>query len=160
MGSASAEPLAPINAAFMTFLTSSAASKASSQDLFGNIKIPILDTLPGNSDWRNVPGTQDVVWSSLTGIPVYQPPTSGVSSFTMNTGYMTTDCVVSGEAWAHDYMQSISNLTGALGGWSGANFAIEVNNMDIFQPTYFIFRSLATMETLSSLNPSQLLIVA
>jgi len=149
-GSASANLLAPINAAFTTFLTGSPASKTASQDIFGNIKIPILDTLPVNaansSDWRNVPDTDDVVWSSLTGIPVYQPPSRGVSHFTINTGYMTTDCAVSGQNWTDNYMQSISNLTGISGGWSGANFAIDVKTMDFTRPASFVFYSLALQE--------------
>lgn len=82
-------------------------------------------------------------YTRCCGIPVYHPPTSGASSFTMNTGYMTTDCV-KGEAWANVYMQSISRLTGAFGGRSGANFAVEVNDISAFQPTSFILRSLAT----------------
>jgi hypothetical protein len=163
IGSASANLLAPINAAFTTFLTGSAASKESPQDIFGNIKIPILDALPANlgnsSGWRSVPDTNDVVWSSLTGIPVYQPPSQGVSSFTINTGYMTTDCVVSGQNWTRNYMQSISNLTGTSGGWSGANFAIDVTAMYSFEPTYFVFYSLALQEY-SDPNPAKPLTIA
>ena len=142
-GSPSSEPLVPINSQFTAFISASAASKASAQDLYGNVKIPMYDILPGDSDWKAVPDTEDVIWSSLTGIPIYELPTSGASRFTMNTGYMTTACKVSGQAWNLKFIQSIYNLTGENGGWSGANFAIEVGLMDTFAPTYFVFRSLA-----------------
>jgi hypothetical protein len=155
IGSSSAEALAPINAAFTSFLTTSAASKASAQDPYGNIKIPIYENLQGTSDWRTVPDGGDVIWSSLTGIPIHELPTVEDSHFNMNTGYMTTSCKVSGEAVAASArtMQSLSNLTQSLGGWSGANFAIEVGRTDQFAPTSFVFRSLALQESTTEPKP-------
>jgi hypothetical protein len=63
----------------------------------GNIKIPIYDSLPQSTgvnakDWRNVPDAGQVSWSSLTGIPVHGLPASGISRFTLNTGYSTAVC--------------------------------------------------------------------
>jgi hypothetical protein len=60
IGSTSAEPLVLINVLFTEFLSSSTNSKASTQDLYGNIKILVYETLPGDSDWRTVPDTEDI----------------------------------------------------------------------------------------------------
>jgi hypothetical protein len=104
--------------------------KAAHQDAYGNIKVPNFDTLApslsADTDWRGVPenGSQ-VIWSSLTGLPVLGLPTAGNSSFTLNTGYMTTDCQTRGEESDYLYrdMQDFNYTVG--GGWSGANFAIS-----------------------------------
>jgi hypothetical protein len=99
--------------------------------------------LQGTSDWRTVPNNGDIIWSFLTGIPIYQVPTVGVSHFTINTGYMRTSCKVSGEAVVPRTMQILSNLMELSGGWSGDNFAIEAGRRDQFVPASFVFHSLA-----------------
>lgn len=45
VGSASAGPLVPINAAFTSSMASSRAAKLAPQDLFGNVKVPMLESL-------------------------------------------------------------------------------------------------------------------
>lgn len=141
--SASAEPLVPINAIFTASLISSAKTKNLPQDQFSNVKIPIYENLPssqeGNdSDWRSVPGSGDLQWSSLTGLPVHNLPSSGISLFTMNTAYMVTTCIVSGQNWEKGNRQSLEEFQG----WSGANYALTPGLITPYAPANFTFRSL------------------
>ncbi|KIX95849.1 uncharacterized protein Z520_08557 [Fonsecaea multimorphosa CBS 102226] len=140
VNSASAEPLIPINAIFTAALIGSAKSKDLAQDQFGNVKIPIYESLTAQdgSDWRIVPDSGDVEWSSLTGLPIHNLPSVGVSRFTMNTGYMVTSCNVSGHDWTPEDRQSLEQFRG----WSGANYALSPNRFDQYAITNFTFRSL------------------
>ncbi|EXJ57700.1 uncharacterized protein A1O5_12490 [Cladophialophora psammophila CBS 110553] len=143
INSASAEPLVPINAIFTSAIIGSSKSKISAQDQFGNVKIPIYESLPlsspeDDSDWRFVPDSGDVQWGSLTGLPLHNLPSTGVSRFTMNTGYMVTSCNVSGHDWTQAYRQSLEQYVG----WSGANYALSPNGYGQFAVTNFTFRSL------------------
>lgn len=145
VGSASAEPLAPIDAAFTAALATAPDSKASPQDQFGNIKVPVYEYLNSSSSkdgstWREVPDNDNITWSSLTGLPLHGLPSKGTSRFQLNTGYMMTDCRVSGRNWTAGYMQSLENVTY----WSGANFAFNASiGFDAFQPASFNFLSLS-----------------
>lgn len=101
VNSASANLLNPINALFTAVIISSANTKSLPQDQYGNIKIPIYESLPlspsaNDSDWRSIPDDGDFEWSSLTGLPIHNLPSTGTSYFTVNTGYMMTTCNVSG----------------------------------------------------------------
>ncbi|KAF9530407.1 hypothetical protein CPB83DRAFT_850871 [Crepidotus variabilis] len=157
--SASAELLIPIDAAFTGALISSASSKKSHQDPYGNIRIPIYDKLPSarptsGKDWRNVP-SDGAVWSALAGIPVHGLPSSGVSRFTLNTGYMTTDCQVTGED-TKMLFTSLNNATyiGSSGGWSGANFVIAsyIMTYPSAPAANFTFRALASQLAVTGTN--------
>lgn len=143
INSASAAPLIPINALFTAAVIVPAKKKNLPQDQFGNVKIPIYESLPSlsreiDSDWRSVPDSSDFQWSSLTGLPVHNLPSTGVSRFTMNTGYMVTTCNVSGHNWAEGYRQSLAQYQG----WSGANYALTPGFTNPFAPANFTFRSL------------------
>ncbi|OAP59135.1 hypothetical protein AYL99_06433 [Fonsecaea erecta] len=140
VGSASAEPLIPINAIFTSAIIGSAKSKGLAQDQFGHVKIPVYESLSANagSDWRAVPDSGDVEWSSLTGLPIHNLPSAGVSRFTMNTGYMVASCNVSGHNWTAAYRQSLEQFVG----WSGANYALTPNEYNQYAVTNFTFRSL------------------
>ncbi|KIW65435.1 hypothetical protein PV04_07696 [Phialophora macrospora] len=143
VNSASAEPLIPINAIFTSTLISSAKAKSLPQDQYGNVKIPLYESLPSlssgsSSDWRSVPDDGDYQWSSLTGLPVHGLPSSGVSSFNMETGYMVTTCNVSGHEWSDDFRQSLMNQSL----WSGANYAFTIGTGSPFTQYNFSFLSL------------------
>ncbi|OQV07600.1 hypothetical protein CLAIMM_12008 isoform 2 [Cladophialophora immunda] len=148
VNSASAEPLIPINALFTAAIIGSANTKALPQDQFSNVKIPIYESLSpeDGSDWRSVPDSSDVEWSSLTGLPIQNLPSVGVSRFTMNTGYMVTSCNVSGHNWSDGYRQSLEQFPG----WSGANYALTPNSFNTFAVTNFTFRSLDLYSDTSS----------
>jgi len=165
IGSASAEALIPANTEFTAVLAGSAADKASPQDAYGNIKIPIFDKLPppasgNNTQWRNIPDS-GVVWSSLIGIPVLGIPTSGISSFTLNTGYMSSDCRVSGQEFKPAFFFTLCdfNYTSGGGGCNGANIAIQAE--EILLPSYpanFVFYADASNP--QNINETKVLTVA
>ncbi|KAI1114064.1 hypothetical protein F5Y14DRAFT_195618 [Nemania sp. NC0429] len=156
-GSTTSNFLAPINAAFMGSLYSSATTKASYQDLHGNIKIPIYEALTASdlansSDWRPVLSGEETTWSSLTGLPVYGLEQSIISRFNFNTAYMTTQCEVSGEDIHYDGSSTPFTrrnfTTLAPNANSGANFAVALSNTDPQHAFQFTFYSLA--DTFSS----------
>ncbi|KIW02632.1 uncharacterized protein PV09_06073 [Verruconis gallopava] len=152
-GSPSANLLTPINAAFTSALVTSKSSKEAHQDPYGNIKIPIYGSLPPSTgvdatEWREIADDgSKVTWSSLTGIPIAGLPTTGISNFTMNTGYMYSTCNVDGEE-ADLNLLSLSNSTNYApsGGYSGANFAIAASFLTYLgaPPANFTFRALAS----------------
>lgn len=78
----------------MTALKTTRKLQNSSQDLFGNVKIPVLSELkaPISNSWTTVDHSKDVPYSSLLGIPVAGLPTSGNVSFQILSRYWTVQC--------------------------------------------------------------------
>ena len=77
-------------------LSAPAATKASSMDLWGNVKIPSLSRLQGShaanaTGWTDVPG-ENVSYSSLLGIPLLYIPPTGIANFPIETSYWDLDC--------------------------------------------------------------------
>lgn len=151
-GSASSSILPPINGAFTGSLFSSAATKASHQDLYGNIKIPLYEELTSSdlansSAWRPVLSGEETTWSSLTGLPVYGLEKSTISRFNFNTAYMKTLCEVSGQDIFYDGSSPLftrQNFTTlAPDANSGANLAVAVKVASPFDLFRFTFYSLA-----------------
>jgi hypothetical protein len=86
--------LPPLNAMYTSSLMAPESVKNSPMDLWGNIKIPYLSRLsssPNNTGWKDVPA-QNVLYSSLVGIPVSGLPEPANTSFTMETSYLDLDC--------------------------------------------------------------------
>ncbi|KAI9889592.1 MAG: hypothetical protein M1814_005195 [Vezdaea aestivalis] len=141
--SESAGSLALVNALFNGAIVSWAKTRYLPQDQFGNIRIPIYERLPSSlnneSDWRQIKDVSEVEWTSLTGLPIRDLPMTGVSDFTINTGYMFTKCNVSGQEWPSPLTrQNLSQYEG----WSGANYAITPGSLNQTLPISFTFRSL------------------
>ena len=71
--------------------------QAGSMDLWGNVKIPVLETLEaGNSEpegWITV-NPSNATYSSLLGLPIDGMATSGQSTFTVESYYMALNCPV------------------------------------------------------------------
>lgn len=102
-----------INSAFTALLVSPASVKDASQDLYGNIKIPLLESVPHSESmdtWRYIPQDQNVSWSSMAGLPVDRLPIYGLSRFIINTGFMVAGCEVTGISCPSKV--SINNSTG------------------------------------------------
>ncbi|USW57938.1 hypothetical protein Slin15195_G112570 [Septoria linicola] len=130
---------------FASALLSNRATQQSAQDQYGHVKIPIYQDVksgPVNTNgtlWHDVPLEDDqVVWSSLQGIPVSGIPQSGHSTFVINTAYIGTDCDVTGKKPAGIGHEQLANckseaLNASMKGfsncWSGANLAIEGYNI-------------------------------
>ncbi|KAH6891401.1 hypothetical protein B0T10DRAFT_485197 [Thelonectria olida] len=91
----------PVNALVLSSLGAPNTTKQSSLDTWGNVKVPILELLPGykgeqSTDWISVHKTTNsstnVTFSSHLGIPVASIPENGNSTFTLETSYLNLDC--------------------------------------------------------------------
>ena len=95
MESASGSSLDQTNAIFTSALISTASSKAAGQDEFGNMKIPMIESLiaatSDTSNWTD-PGSKDIVYSSLAGLPYLGAPDAGTTRFNVETSYMYANC--------------------------------------------------------------------
>ncbi|KAF2099244.1 hypothetical protein NA57DRAFT_74748 [Rhizodiscina lignyota] len=95
-GGDKAGPVANAGAVFISALSSSLDVKNSGQDVWGNVKIPMLERLPLPSKpdpegWVNVPANGSV-YSSLAGIPVSLRDRTSNISFVIYTSYWVLDC--------------------------------------------------------------------
>ncbi|KAK6213269.1 hypothetical protein QIS74_09271 [Colletotrichum tabaci] len=92
-----------IQAAFAAALSSPMDAKTKSQDLFGNIKIPMVEHYQQSSQASDLDGWYEVntgpntspIWSSLIGLPAtsldgFSPGSN--YSFKMETSYMSANC--------------------------------------------------------------------
>ncbi|KAF4765739.1 hypothetical protein N7455_004456 [Penicillium solitum] len=65
------------------------------QDLWGNIRFPVIENLEKNSTgWMNVPKNDNLTYASLVGVPVIDLPSSGNTSFTLPGSYLSISCPV------------------------------------------------------------------
>lgn len=87
-----------INSAFMASLASSLSVKESPLDPWGNIKIPVIESLPGyhsenEEEWVVFPGYSEATpYSSLIGIPVANISRTGITEFSLETAYWNLQC--------------------------------------------------------------------
>ncbi|KAJ5121272.1 uncharacterized protein N7515_009233 [Penicillium bovifimosum] len=74
----------------------SAASLLSTrnQDLWSNVRFPIIEHLKGDTEWMDVPPSNNMSYASLVGTPVSGLPDSGSTSFTLPGAYMSLSCPV------------------------------------------------------------------
>lgn len=102
---------APVIALFLSSLGAPDTTKQSSMDTWGNVKIPVLELLPGykgttSADWITINKTQNgsdaPIYSSLIGIPIAGVPSTKNSTFTIETSYMNFDC---------DTLEKVLNVT-------------------------------------------------
>ncbi|KAI2702119.1 hypothetical protein DTO012A7_930 [Penicillium roqueforti] len=65
------------------------------QDLWGNIRPPVIENLETNSTgWMNAPQNDNLTYASLVGMPVIGLPGSGNTSFTLSGSYLSVSCPV------------------------------------------------------------------
>jgi hypothetical protein len=89
------ESWAKADALFVASLLSDGKVKNSSIDSWGNIKIPMIESLPTQSDadgWRSTTGNGTMTYSSLIGIPIAGLPTTGNATSSIETSYWTLEC--------------------------------------------------------------------
>lgn len=117
---------------YMTALITSRSQQNSSQDLFGNVRIPSLDSLTppltvGNQSWTTVNYSQEIPYSSMLGIPVVGIPVTGNLSFNIVSRYLAIDCNTAIHVANSTVFQNTSAGEGA--GFStydeGGNFIIQ-----------------------------------
>ncbi|KAH7019077.1 hypothetical protein EDB80DRAFT_869754 [Ilyonectria destructans] len=124
LSSAGAEVLPSIVGAFTAALGSPDKIKSASQDAFGNIKIPMVETYEAsnqtqaNDSWYDLTGETNITYSSISGLPIYISDGLGLRgnhSFKMDTSYMYYNCTVSHATmnltdwWEYMYNRSTYN---------------------------------------------------
>lgn len=82
------------NALYTASLLSPSAIRNSERDVWGNLKIPRLEAVEGNASQSpiQVQYSDQIVYSSLLGIPVMGLRMDENATFTMNTGYFALQC--------------------------------------------------------------------
>lgn len=127
--------LSPVDALFLSALAAPLTTKHSSLDNWGNLKIPMIETLPGYSaanehswipvDAENVESPP--IYSSLLGIPIANIPSQGNSSFNLETSYWVLNCPTLEKVSSNNEMLSLLNLSTNppasdwVGTWGGIN---------------------------------------
>ncbi|KAL1304280.1 hypothetical protein AAFC00_000690 [Neodothiora populina] len=81
---------------FMTTLMNTHNQNSSTMDLWGNVKIPLIESIGsndhiGSDDWLQIGNASEVSYSSLLGIPVVGVPDGNVT-FSMISRYWALDC--------------------------------------------------------------------
>jgi hypothetical protein len=121
--SAGIDLLPATNGAFSAALSSPGDMKSASQDIFGNIKIPMVEPIqdsgaPADVDgWYDVQSVTNVAYSSLLGLPATGLKADANVSFRMETSYMRANCSVQpvlGMSY-YDFALSMYNLTAGKG---------------------------------------------
>jgi hypothetical protein len=113
------------NALFIASLLSGADAKNSSADSWGNVKIPMIDSLtstPDESGWYSLLGDASLTYSSLVGVPISGLPLAGNTTSEIQTSYWALDCPTMEELqdgfqdanqtnydWEGFYLSSITN---------------------------------------------------
>ncbi|KAI0551032.1 hypothetical protein F4679DRAFT_594081 [Xylaria curta] len=84
--------------AFVSSLSAPMSSQASTSDLWGNVKIPVLEGLPGYKtarpgDWVDIPVDSTGIWyASLIGMPIRNIPKIGHTQFLTEAAYWNLEC--------------------------------------------------------------------
>ncbi|KAK2787597.1 hypothetical protein FQN53_005047 [Emmonsiellopsis sp. PD_33] len=84
-----------ITSIYTSSLMGSETTSGTGMDLWGNVKIPDINTLqPGKNkdDWRTVDSNSTVQFSSLLGLPVGRSTFEGNSTFTVTSQYFDVQC--------------------------------------------------------------------
>jgi hypothetical protein len=126
--------LSPVDALFLSAMAAPPTTKASSSDTWGNLKIPMLETIPGYSeeraqtwlsiDARNTNST--LIYSSLLGVPIANIPSRGNTTFNLETSYWVLDCSSLEPVDSYAEMNDLLNNTGSTAAswrasWGGIN---------------------------------------
>ncbi|KAI1290486.1 hypothetical protein F5Y03DRAFT_404049 [Xylaria venustula] len=106
----------PLSSAFVSSLSSPSAIQMSASDLWGNVKTPVLESLPeygtaSEGDWVPVPTNSNETWyASLIGVPVANIPHTGHTRFQMELSYWDMECSGFGNATEQDSKYRIDTL--------------------------------------------------
>lgn len=88
----------PLASAFVSSLSSPLSFQNSASDLWGNVKTPVLESLPGygsvaDGEWVAVPRNSEETWyASLIGVPIANIPQTGSTRFQMEVAYWGMEC--------------------------------------------------------------------
>jgi hypothetical protein len=102
-----------IDSLFVTALASSNASKNGSQDMYGNIHIPMLESIisePITDAWFDLRDQNTPVHTALLGMPFSGVSNAANSSFTVHTSYVFCSCTLNVQLVVGDgYVWNISS---------------------------------------------------
>lgn len=146
-------------AIYLSALRSSRNQQSSSTDLWGNIKIPDIDSLsiatsPSDQDgWLQIDQTTASNYSSLLGIPVIDVPTIGNSTFTITSRYFAIECE------GIEYIKNYTDWNGPYATTQGS-FKMSMNgfvqNTTNYDPSAsimsFLVYSLAEVDAITSVT--------
>ncbi|KAH0538087.1 hypothetical protein FGG08_005299 [Glutinoglossum americanum] len=126
--------LSPVDALFLSALAAPPTTKASSSDTWGNLKIPMLETIPGYSEkraqtWLSVDAgntNSTLTYSSLLGVPIANIPSRGNTTFNLETSYWVLNCSPLEPVDSYADMNNLLNNTGStvpdwVASWGGIN---------------------------------------
>ncbi|KAJ4299592.1 hypothetical protein N0V90_004838 [Kalmusia sp. IMI 367209] len=132
---------------YMTALQTSKQTINSSMDLWGNIKIPDIKSLPdykpNNTDapWYEVRNNSDVVYASLLGTPLIGLPESGNTSFDMTSFYWSVDCSAAKIDPVGPWKQAPNYNTTCPSPQSVWTFDLQINSTIAKDTAYFTYQS-------------------
>lgn len=116
---------------YMTALTTTRRQQNSSQDLFGNVRIPSYDSLTPalidqNQSWMTIDHNANIHYSAMLGIPVVGIPTAGDLTFNIISRYYAIDCknstvVQDGEGDSSQFLTDFSRASNSSNGWLTLN---------------------------------------
>jgi hypothetical protein len=90
-----------VNAIFIGALIAPKDSKAASQDMYGNLKIPLLEDLQTHSDqtgddgWYSTKTNPSRIYSSMIGLPARGVPEVGRMDLAIESSYLYPKCTLS-----------------------------------------------------------------
>src|SRR5579862_7737414 len=127
--------LPPVKALFLSAMAAPPTTKASSSDTWGNLKIPMLETIPGYSEeraqtWLSIDAgntNSTLIYSSLLGVPIANILSRGNTTFNLETSYWVLNCSSLEPVESYADMHSLLNITGSndppawLASWGGIN---------------------------------------
>jgi hypothetical protein len=111
------EAVTLVRSPFTAAIMSANILKNRNQDLWGNIRLPSIESLTsdGNTDWVNISDPTNVQYPSLVGVPVTSLPTVGNTTFALSGSYLNVTCGVL------ELQSNFTDFTGANAPKPGGN---------------------------------------
>lgn len=94
-GSSGGEATRRLVPSFIASMLAARLLQDRNQDIWGNIRIPLIERLSNrasDTDWIDLSGAQEVIYSSLVGIPVASLPSKGNHTFAFSASYVNVEC--------------------------------------------------------------------
>lgn len=132
---------ATINAVFIGALTGPRTIKDADQDIYGNLKIPLLESIKTQSSpaeaegWYNTRTVAPLIYSSLIGFPAVNIAEQGKTYLAIESSYLYPTCTLSeteiDEAW---YRFRRENCHNGNGGYMAIDLDLDHDSSDLYAP--------------------------
>jgi len=106
-----------MKAVFISALVAPLATKTAYQDLFGNLKVPLLEDFDATSrsrdenGWYSTESEHALSYSSLIGLSTAGIPADGRILFNIETSYLYFDCLLTRQDYGYDGSVAHQNFT-------------------------------------------------